>query len=130
MIKGSCLCGKVSYTYEGEITEIAQCHCSQCRKAQGGAFATNSPVETKKLTFSGTQFIKEFHSNPIKVRAFCSHCGSPLYSARSDLPDVTRLRMGTVETPLTCENKYHIYADSKAPWHTIHDHYPKFKEGN
>ncbi len=130
MIKGSCLCGKVSYTYKGVITEIAQCHCSQCRKAQGGAFATNSPVNTKQLTFSGTQFITEFKSNPIKVRAFCSHCGSPLYSARSDLPDITRLRMGTIETSFTCDNKYHIYTDSKASWHDIRDQYPKFKEGN
>jgi len=130
MIKGSCLCGKVSYTYQGDIQEIALCHCSQCRKAQGGAFATNSPVETKKLTFSGSEFIKEFQSNDIKVRAFFSNCGSPLYSARSDLPQVKRLRMGTVETEFTCENKYHIYADSKASWHDITDHYPQFTEGN
>jgi len=130
MIKGSCLCGKVSYTYQGDIQEIALCHCSQCRKAQGGAFATNSPVETKNLTFSGSEFIKEFQSNHIKVRAFCSNCGSPLYSARSDLPQVKRLRMGTVETEFTCENKYHIYADSKASWHDITDHYPQFTEGN
>ncbi len=129
MIKGSCLCGKVSYTYQGDIQEIALCHCSQCRKAQGGAFATNSPVETEKLTFSGTEFIKEFQSNDIKVRAFCSNCGSPLYSARSDLPKVKRLRMGTVTTEFTCENKYHIYADSKASWHDITDQYPQFTEG-
>jgi len=40
MIRGSCLCGKVKYEYDGEIEEIAMCHCSQCRKAQGGAFGT------------------------------------------------------------------------------------------
>ncbi len=130
MIKGSCLCGKVSYTYQGDIQEIAQCHCSQCRKAQGGAFATNSPVDAKNLTFTGTEFIKEFQSNEVKVRAFCSNCGSPLYSARSDLPQVKRLRMGTIESDFTCENKYHIYADSKAPWHNITDQDPQFKEGN
>lgn len=130
MIKGSCLCGKVSYTYQGDIQEIALCHCSQCRKAQGGAFATNSPVETKKLTFSGSEFIKEFQSNDIKVRAFCSNCGSPLYSARSDLPQVKRLRMGTIETEFTCDYKYHIYTDSKASWHDITDQYQKFTEGN
>jgi len=37
MINGRCLCGKVSYQYQGEIEEIALCHCSQCRKAQGSA---------------------------------------------------------------------------------------------
>ncbi len=128
MIKGSCLCGKVRYTYQGEIEEMAMCHCSQCRKAQGVAYATNSPVDTGKLEFTGTEFIKEFQSNELKVRAFCSNCGSPLYSARSDMPDKRRLRVGTIETPFTCEKRYHIYADSIAGWHEITDQYPKYQE--
>jgi len=66
MIKGSCLCGKVQYEFQGEIEEIALCHCSQCRKAQGGAFATNSPVDSRKLTIAGTEFIKEFQANEVK----------------------------------------------------------------
>ncbi len=128
MLKGSCLCGKVQYQYDGDISEIAMCHCSQCRKAQGGAFATNSPVDTNKLTFIGEEYIKEFQTNEVKVRAFCLNCGSPLYSARSDMPDKRRLRMGTIETSFSCENKYHIYSDSKAPWHEITDDYPQHKE--
>jgi len=36
--------------------------------------------------------------------------------------------MGGIETPFVCENKYHIYADSKATWHEITDGYPQFKE--
>ena len=111
MIKGSCLC-----------------HCSQCRKAQGGAFATNSPVDTEKLEFTGIEHIREFQTNEFKVRAFCSNCGSHLYSARSDMPEKRRLRMGTIETPFLCENKYHIYAESKASWHDITDNYPQHKE--
>ena len=98
MIKGSCLCGKVRYQYAGEIEEIAMCHCSQCRKAQGGAFATNSPIHTDKLSFTGQEYIKEFQSNEYKVRAFCANCGSPIYSARTDLPGICRLRIGTIET--------------------------------
>ena len=128
MINGSCLCGKVRYEYHGEIEEIAMCHCSQCRKAQGGAFATNSSVDTDKLHISGTQFIKEFKTSDIKVRAFCSNCGSALYSARSDMPQKRRLRLGTLETPFSCNNKYHIYTGSKASWHKISDDYPQHKE--
>ncbi len=125
MIKGQCLCGRVSYTYDGDIEEIAYCHCSQCRKAQGGAFATNSPLESNKLQFSGQEHIKEFQSSQYKVRAFCRHCGSPLYSARRDKPDIKRLRIGSVETPFTCANKYHIYAGSKAMWHELDESIPK-----
>lgn len=126
MIKGSCLCGKVRYEYNGDIKEIAMCHCSQCRQAQGGAFATNSPVDSDKLHFSGKEFIKEFQSNENKVRAFCLNCGSPLYSALISLPTIKRLRIGTVKTNFICENKYHIFSTSKASWHSITDVYPQY----
>ncbi len=128
MIEGSCQCGKVRYTYEGEIKEIAMCHCSQCRKAQGGAFATNSPLENNKLSFTGSEYIKEYLSSGDKVRAFCNHCGSPLYSAKKSLPNVKRVRLGTVDTDFLCENQYHIFADSKAGWHEITDTSKQFKK--
>ena len=41
-----------------------------------------------------------------------------------------RLRLGTIETPFTCRNAYHIFVGSKAPWHEITDNHPqhmKFK---
>ncbi len=128
VIKGSCLCGKVSYTYAGEITEIAMCHCSQCRKAQGSAFATNSPLDANKLKFTGEEHITEFQSNATKVRAFCKHCGSPLYSARSDRPNIKHLRIGGVDSDFNCDKQYHIYVSSKATWHTITDKFPKSDE--
>ncbi|MEM7258377.1 MAG: GFA family protein [Pseudomonadota bacterium] len=128
MIKGSCLCGRVTYEYRGNIEEIALCHCSQCRKAQGGAFATNSPVDATRLIFQGQENIREYHSSDNKVRAFCEHCGSALYSAKTDLPGIKRLRLGTVTSTFSCDNKYHIWADSKASGHEITDQYPAYSE--
>jgi hypothetical protein len=128
MLEGSCLCGAVTYVYHGSISEIAMCHCSQCRRAQGGAFATNSPVNAEQLEFTGNEYIKEFQSTDNKVRAFCTNCGSALYSARKDLPSVKRLRLGTVSTEFTCSNKYHIWAGSKAAWHEITDQHPQHRE--
>jgi len=130
MIKGSCLCGLVSYQYDGDINEMAICHCSQCRKAQGSAFATNSPLDASKLIFTGTEHIKEFASNADKVRAFCSNCGSPLYSALKSLPGTKRLRLGTVDTDFICNNKYHIYTDSIATWDAITDTHVQHKNKN
>ena len=127
MIKGRCLCGKVRFSYDGVIEEVALCHCAQCRKAQGGAFAANSPLDNNKLTFEGAEFVNEFETTGDKIRAFCGNCGSAVYSARTSLPDIKRIRIGTIETDFTCENKYHIYTDSKASWHTITDSYHQFK---
>ena len=127
MIKGSCLCGEVRYEYDGVINEIALCHCKQCRKAQGVAFVTNTPVDSDKLTIlKGQTLLKSFRSAPNKERVFCSNCGSPIYSAKDEMPDVKRLRVGTIDTEFVCENQYHIYVDSKASWHEITDKYPQY----
>lgn len=127
MIKGSCLCGGIRYEYHGEIPEISMCHCSHCRKAQGSAFVAVSPIESSLFVFlSGTELLKEFRMTPHKARVFCSNCGSPLYSARDDLPGIKRLRLGTVETPFTCRNAYHAFTGSKASWYEITDALPQY----
>ena len=127
MIEGSCLCGGIRYEYDGEIDEISICHCSQCRKAQGSAFAAVSPLAADRFRLiSGAELLKEFRSSPDKVRVFCANCGSPIYSAKDDRPEVKRLRLGTVETPFVCSNVFHIHGDSKASWFDFNDTHPRF----
>lgn len=43
-MNGSCLCGEIRYVTDGDIVGINYCHCVQCRKASGTAFATNAVV--------------------------------------------------------------------------------------
>lgn len=128
MLKGSCLCGNVQYQYGGELEEISICHCEQCRKAQGSAFVAVSPVQSSLFSIlKGAEYLKEYRSSPGKVRVFCRECGSPLYSARDDRPDVKRLRLGTLETPATAEHRYHSFVKSKAPWFDINDGLPQYQ---
>lgn len=129
MLKGSCLCGAIQYEYDGTISEISRCHCRQCQKGQGTAFVAVAPLDDKKLTFvSGDKYIKEFRATENKVRAFCSECGSPLYSARDDLPGVKRLRIGTLDSDVNTPNQYHAFVKYKASWDEICDDYPQFDE--
>jgi hypothetical protein len=130
MIIGSCLCEGVRYAYDGDIEEISICHCSQCRRAQGSAFVAVAPVEAARFTLlDGAELLREFRAVPYKARVFCGRCGSPIYSARDDLPGLLRLRLGTVETPFRCERAYHIHVASKAPWHDITDGLPQYPDG-
>ena len=129
MIVGGCLCNGVRFEYHGEIEEISMCHCSMCRKAQGSAYVAISPIDSAKFRITkGQELLKEYRAVPHKARVFCSNCGSPLYSARDDLPDVKRLRVGTIETPIQCKIAYHIYVDSRAEWENITDGLPQYSE--
>lgn len=125
--RGGCLCGAVHYEIEGALAAIQICHCGQCRKAQGTAFASNIPVQIERLRFiAGREGIREFESSPGKLRAFCSNCGSPIYSRRLSAPDTLRIRAGTLDGPVKARALAHFYVGSKADWWPISDALPQF----
>lgn len=124
MHKGSCLCGNVQYEYEGEINEISRCYCNQCQKGQGTAFVAVAPVVANKFRLvKGQAYLKEFSASPGKRRVFCGECGSPLYSARDDLPGIKRLRVGTLDTIVQPSKQYHAFVSQKVSWYEINDEY-------
>lgn len=93
----ACLCGETRYTWDGPVTEVILCYCTQCRRANGGAFNVAVVAFENDLRFRSRGLICEYESSPGKYRSFCSGCGSPIYSRRSDLPGVYRLRGGLID---------------------------------
>ena len=93
MITGRCLCEGVRFEISGEIGSPSLCHCSLCRHASGSAFAVNAGVASAAFRVTaGPDLIREYESSPGHFRAFCSRCGSPLYSRMHAHPDFRRIR--------------------------------------
>jgi hypothetical protein len=96
-LSASCLCGATRYELSGPVNEVVLCHCGQCRRANGGAFNVAVLADVADVRFGARDRIREYESSPGKYRAFCSGCGSPVYSRRDDLPAVLRLRGGLID---------------------------------
>lgn len=129
MIKGHCLCQQIQYEYHGEIQEVAICHCNQCKQAQGTPFVTNAPIQLKAFyILKGEALLKSYFSSPNKRRVFCSHCGSPLFSQRTDMPEIIRLRLGTVTQGHIPAPHYQIYCESKSEWFTLNNGQACYKQ--
>lgn len=129
MLKGSCLCNSIHYEIHGELGPTMMCHCSKCRKANGSAYAVNAAVKTDEFHFvKGKELVSEFESSPGVFRTFCKQCGSPLYSRRPSQPEMLRLRIGTLDTPVERKPIAHIFVGSKASWDEIHDDIPQYEE--
>ncbi|MGR9089509.1 MAG: GFA family protein [Gammaproteobacteria bacterium] len=125
-ITGACLCRRVRYRVDGEPGPLVYCHCSQCRKAQGVAFAANTPVPQRAFhLLSGADCLGSYRASPAKTRYFCRACGSPLYS-HVENSDTLRLRAGSLDRGVTLVPSSHIFAPSKASWHEITGALPRF----
>ncbi len=129
MYTGSCLCGSIQYQIEGELEPVQLCHCRQCRKAQGTPFVSNIPVAASAFRItSGEDAMKEYESTPGKIRAFCGRCGSPILSRRTTMPEVVRIRAGTINEDLPVRPAFHIFAAHKANWWEIQDSLPQYSD--
>ncbi|MEE2661858.1 MAG: GFA family protein [Pseudomonadota bacterium] len=97
---GSCLCGKVKYKIEGEPLRVAQCHCDDCRKATGSAFATNIFVKEANLTLlqgDTRSFEHVADSGNAMVKEFCGSCGSQLFGHGAGRPGLKSVKIGSIE---------------------------------
>ncbi len=128
MYQGGCLCGAVRFEIHGGISQIVYCHCSQCRKAQGSAFATNGFVQAKNFSIiQGQDKLTGYESSPGQTKHFCRICGSPIMSRNSATPDRVRVRLGTIESDIQERPEAHIFATSKANWEEIAGDLPQYE---
>ena len=126
----TCLCGGVRVEITGRIGPVVYCHCTQCRKASGTAFAANADVRRKYWTLAaGAELVREYESSPGKLRAFCGRCGSPLYSRRPADPEVFRVRLGILDDDPGRRALAHFWVGNKAPWYDVTDGLPQFTFG-
>lgn len=129
MMKGYCECRRVRFEVDGSIEDFSHCHCSQCRRMHGAAFATFAGVARSGFRYvCGEGEITHYASSSDHDRTFCRVCGSNIYVALDDEPESLYLSMSTLEGDPQRPSGYHIYVGSKAPWHEIADSLPRFEE--
>lgn len=118
--RGSCLCGAVSYRLHARIRAVTHCHCSQCRKSHGAAFASYGSVERSAFEYTGgRQLASHYPSSPGVTRTFCSRCGSSLFWTNSggDFADWVSIALGTLDSHFEPSRHTHLHLDNTASWY-------------
>jgi hypothetical protein len=115
-IKGSCLCGAVTYSSEAEPVITAICHCTDCQKQTGTAYSVVVGVPGDALDVSGEALSShtttgEDHGQPVE-RKFCSACGSPIVSIVTTAPEVVYLKAGTLDDTSWLEPSVEVWGRS------------------
>jgi hypothetical protein len=129
MLRGFCECRRVQFEVDGEINDFSHCHCSQCRRLHGAAYATFAGVARDQFRYvSREDAIKSYASSESHDRIFCGECGSNIMVALDDDPENFYLSMSTLEGDPPRPAGYHIYVGSKAAWHKISDDLAQYEE--
>ena len=118
MITGRCECQRITFQVDGEINDYSHCHCSQCRRLHGAAFASYAGVDLTSLKYlSGQSELSSYASSDNHRRLFCKNCGSNILVALTEEPDALYLAMGVIDGNPKLPPAYHIFMGSKAPWY-------------
>jgi len=119
-MKGSCFCEKVSFEIATEITEIYQCHCSECRKTTGAASNAGFIISQDQLQWlSGEDNIKTFKKESGFRVCFCATCGSTVPNKTSVKDNMMWVPAGLLISNPSLKVTNHIYVGSKADWDEI-----------
>lgn len=122
MLTGHCECGQVTFEVDGEVEDFSHCHCSQCRRLHGAAYATFAGVDRDAFRYaSGEDVVKSYWSSEKNERFFCSNCGSNIMVVSNTYPAFYYVSMSAIDGNPDLPEGYHIYTGSIAPWHQILD---------
>ncbi len=128
-LSGSCLCNKVKIEVPDEFEYMGNCHCSECRKFTGSDYSSVGGLSSDKFSFtSGEEFVRIYGKSEETELAFCSLCGSSLFS-RKLKTGKHNIRLGILDDIPTHKPNFHIFTGSKAPWNEISDGLKQFEKG-
>ncbi len=120
---GQCLCGAVKY--EVEIPERSPyeglCHCRDCQRYTGTAFASSLMVPKAGMSLTGELkfYGKETDRGTVMERGFCPGCGSNVLCRSDAWPDQYVLSAGTLDDPSVFKPRMNIFTRSAHAhvWH-------------
>ena len=101
---GHCACGAVTYGFDTDPTFIANCHCTDCKRASGGEMATFVVVSAADFTLLSGH-TKSFSYGPNAEtcasqgldRVFCTNCGSRVVTNNVKGTDIVYVQEGTFD---------------------------------
>ncbi len=135
MCTGSCLCGRVKFEVEGEISDPGSCHCTSCRKSTGSAFAAGGLVNASGFRWvSGADELASYPRADEELHHyFCRNCGSSLvtaapsaFASEDAISRTVGIHLGCLDEHGRIRLGHHLHVKQKASWYDISDTLPQF----
>ena len=127
MFDGGCECGDVRFRLASAPIFVNCCHCRQCQKLSGSAFALNGMIEADRV-----ELIPAAPTPPVvrtdQGETRCRRCNTLLWATHRDFGDRIRfVRLGTLEDAGRLPPDAHFFVRSKHPWISVPEGVPSFE---
>jgi len=113
----ACRCGQLCATVIGDPVRVSVCHCLNCKKRSGSAFAVQARWPKAQATIEGQSktFVKVADSGNRATFHFCPDCGSDVYYL-AGAEDLVTIPIGAFDEPYHLPLNYSVYESRKHPW--------------
>jgi hypothetical protein len=119
----SCRCGQLRVSVSGEAVRVSVCHCLNCKKRSGSAFAVQArwPRENVRIEGESKTFVKVADSGNKATFHFCPDCGSDVYYAidgkfDDKFNDLVAIPLGAFDDPYFLTPAFSVWEPRKHDW--------------
>ncbi len=118
-LTGRCQCGKITYSITSEPHSLNVCHCYECQRQSGSAFALTLVVPSSGVHLSPSSqkhighFERKSDSGGIRGGIFCTDCGVRIYHNNPKAPQWISIKAGTLDQKVDFSNATHIWTKRK-----------------
>lgn len=121
-LAGGCHCGALRYQLSAPPVMIYNCHCTNCQKIAGSAFAVSATIPEAAFEFTaGEPKTVEWTSDAGNTRFgwFCGDCGTRIAHGQKPAIGFLSLRAGTFDDTSWVEPAGDIWTASAQGWVTF-----------
>ena len=115
----SCRCGQLRATVTGDHVRFSVCHCLNCKKLSGSAFAVQARWPAERVTIEGrsNSFVLVADSGNPATFHFCPECGSDVYYVIDGKFDgLIAIPIGAFDGPFFGSPEYSVWEKRKYDW--------------
>lgn len=116
-----CSCGALRAEATGEPARVSVCHCLNCKRRTGSAFAYNATFPSHQVETHGTfaSYTRTSDEGYWGRFHFCPGCGSNVFYEIERRPGMVTIPVGAFADPAFPEPAFSVYAERQHSWLAI-----------